>query len=412
MRLRWDMGLGRDLGLAFWAMTCFEATFGAYTSVWPLWIEALGAPIAIVGLVLGSAGFVRPFILGPSSSLTERFDRRNVLIVARLCGVAGMTVAALAQTWQILFVTVVLNAMSEIVFPTMQTYVAERAVENRARAFSMVINVGPSLALIVTPLLSGLMISIWDMRAAFVLGALTSIAAMAIMSRMDFSHPPADLDEADTTAVDYHAVFRNAPVRALVGLHGAMILSLAVGVALIPNFLKDSRGLDPALISSLGALAAVGTCLFGLLVNRTPALSNNPLRAAAIACGAISIGLLIFVASGAMPWIVVAFLLRGGMFASWAMMLAEMGERAPARLRSRAFAVMEIMGGSAMSFGPIVASQLYRFDPSVPVLVGSILGGLMTIRIGWVQWRAVPPAPTVTIAPAAAAASDGELRCP
>ncbi len=392
MRLRWDMGLGRDLGLAFWAMTCFEATFGAYTSVWPLWIEALGAPIAIVGLVLGSAGFIRPFVLGPSSSIMERFDRRNVLIVARLCGVAGMAVAALAQTWQILFITVVLNAMSEIVFPTIQTYVAERAVENRARAFSMIVNVGPSLALIVMPLLSGLMISIWDMRAAFVLGALTSVASIAIMSRMDFSHPPVDPDDTDTTTISYRSVFRSSPIRGLLGLHGATILSLAVGVTLIPNFLKDARGLEPALISSLGALAAVGTGMFGLLVNRTPALSNMPLRSAAIACGAISVGLLIFVLSDTMPWIIVAFLLRGGMFASWAMMLAEMGERASSRLRSRAFAVMEIMGGSAMAFGPIIASQLYRIDASTPVLVGAILGGLMTVRIGWVQWRDSTPA--------------------
>lgn len=396
MRLRWDMGLGRDLGLAFWAMTCFEATFGAYTSVWPLWIEALGAPIAIVGLVLGSAGFIRPFVLGPSSSIMERFDRRNVLIIARLCGVGGMAVAALAQTWQILFVTVVLNAMSEIVFPTIQTYVAERATENRARAFSMIVNVGPSLALIVMPLLSGLMISIWDMRAAFILGALTSIASIAIMSRMDFSHPPTDPDDADTTTVSYRSVFRNERIRDLIGLHGATILSLAVGVTLIPNFLKDARGLDPALISSLGALAAVGTGLFGLLVNRTPALSTVPLRSAAIACGAISIGLLMYVLSDTMPWIIVAFLLRGGMFASWAMMLAEMGERAPSRLRSRAFAVMEIMGGSAMAFGPIIASQLYRFDPSTPVLAGAILGGLMTIRIGWVQWRGSSPSMPLT----------------
>jgi MFS family permease len=393
MRLRWDMGLGRDLGLAFWAMTCFEATFGAYTSVWPLWIEELGAPIAIVGLVLGSAGFIRPFIIGPSSALTERFDRRTILIVARLLGIAGMLTAALAQTWQILFVTVLLNAMSEIVFPTLQTYVAERAVESRARAFSMIVNVGPSLALIVTPLLSGLLISIWDMRAAFVLGALTSVAAIAILLQMDFSHPPPE-ETDETTPASYRSVFQRAPMRQLVLLHAMTIFGLGIGVTLIPNFLKDARDMDPALISSLGALAAVGTGMFGLFVNRTTRLSAQPLRSAAIACGAISVGLLIFVVAEAMPWIIVAFLLRGGMFASWAMMLAEMGERAPSRLRSRAFAVMEIMGGSAMAFGPIVASQLYRIDPSVPVLAGAILGGIMTVRIGWVHWRgATPPVP-------------------
>lgn len=385
MRLRWDVGLGRDLGLAFWAMTFFEATFGAYMSVWPLWIEELGAPIAIVGLVLGSAGFVRPFVIGPSSTLLERFDRRRVLAIVRLVGVAGMIVAALAQAWQVLFVTVVLNAVSEMVFPAMQTYVAERARENRARAFSMIVNVGPSLALIVTPLLSGLLISIFGMRAAFVLAALTSLVSVAIILRMDWSHPPADTEE--TTPATYGAVVQRGPVRNLIVLHAVTMLSLAIGIALVPNFLKETRGLDAAVIATLGAGAAVGTALFGLLVNRTPALSSNPLRGAAIATGAISIGLLVFVFTHTLPWIAFAFLLRGGMFASWAMMLAEMGEIVSARLRSRAFAIMEILGGGAMSVGPIVASQLYRIDPATPVLAGAVLGGVMAMVIGWLQLR-------------------------
>ncbi len=372
--------------MAFWAMTFFEATFGAYMGVWPLWIEELGAPIAVVGLVLGSAGFVRPLVLGPSSWLVERFDRRRVLMASRLCGVAGMIVAALAQAWQVLFIAVVLNSLSEIVFPGMQTYVAERAIENRARAFSMIINVGPSLALIVTPLLSGLLISIWDMRAAFLLGGLTSLASIAIMSRMDFSHPPDD-DDGSVEPASYRTVFRVSPVRNLMALHGATIFSLAIGVTLIPNFLKETRGFEPAMISTLGAGAAVGTAVFGLVVNRTPWLSTGPLRAAAIACGAISLGLALFVVSHTLPWIALAFVLRGGMFAAWAMMLAEMGETVSSRLRSRAFAVMEMLGGSAMSFGPIIAAQLYRFDPATPVMIGAILGGIMTIVIGYVQWR-------------------------
>jgi MFS family permease len=386
MRLRWDVGLGRDLGLAFWAMTCFEATFGAYTSVWPLWIENLGAPIALVGLVLGSAGIIRPFIIGPSSMVLERFDRGRVLMLARCCGIAGMLVAALARSWEILFLTVFLNAISEIAFPAIHTYVAERAGDNRARAFSMIINVGPSLALIVTPLLSGLFISIWDMRAAFILGAITSLISIVIMTRMDFSHPAED-ETSETAPATYQAVVRQVPIRNLVMLQGVTIMSLAIGVSLVPNFLRETRGIDAATISALGALAAVGTALFGLTVNRIPSLSSNPMRAAAIACGGISAGLLVFAFSHTLPWIAFAFLLRGGMFATWAMMLAQMGEIVTSRLRSRAFAVMEMVGGSAMSLGPIVASQLYRIDPGTPVLAGAILGGLVTAYMGWMQWR-------------------------
>lgn len=393
MRLRWDVGLGRDLGLAFWAMTLFEATFGAYTSIWPLWIEDRGAPIALVGLVLGSAGFIRPFIIGPSSWLTERFDRKRLLIASRICGMAGLTIAAFAQVWQILFVTVLLNAMSEIVFPVMQTYVAERAVEDRARAFSMVINVGPSIALIFTPLISGALVALGGMQLAFFLGVATSFASILVMLNMDLSLPPADETAGETTRGTYQEVLAKGPIRNLLILHGCSILALAIGVTLVPNFLKDTRGMDAAIIATLGAGAAVGTLIYGLLVSRTPSLSNTPLRAAAISCAATAVGLIIFAFSYTIPWIAFAFLLRGGMFATWAMLLAEMGEIASARLRSRAFAVMEILGGSAMSIGPILAAQLYRVDPATPVIAGAMLGGVMAATLGIVHWRRLSSAP-------------------
>jgi len=182
-------------------------------------------------------------------------------------------------------------------------------------------------------------------------------------------------------------VLGKGPLRNLLILHGCSILALAVGVTLVPNFLKDTRGMDAAVIATLGAGAAVGTLIYGLLVSRTPSLSSNPLRAAAISCAATAVGLMIFAYSYTIPWIAFAFLLRGGMFATWAMMLAEMGEIASARIRSRAFAVMEILGGSAMSIGPIIAAQLYRIDPATPVMAGSILGGIMAATIGVVHWR-------------------------
>ena len=63
------MGLGPDLGYAFWATTCFEGIFGAYTGIWPLWIEHLGAPIAIVGLVLGALHGCARVWAGPTDAL-------------------------------------------------------------------------------------------------------------------------------------------------------------------------------------------------------------------------------------------------------------------------------------------------------------------------------------------------------
>ena len=105
--LTWHLGLGRELGFVFWAMVCVEAAFGSYMAIWPLWIQALGAPIAIVGLVLGSQGLLRPLTLGPSAALAERFEARTLISVARVITGLGMVTAALATHWTQLFIFVI-----------------------------------------------------------------------------------------------------------------------------------------------------------------------------------------------------------------------------------------------------------------------------------------------------------------
>jgi len=89
-RWSWHLGLGRELGNVFWAMVGIEGAFGSYMSIWPLWIEALGAPVTIVGLVLGSSGFLRLLSLGPSATLAERFGIRRLILIARVIAGLGM----------------------------------------------------------------------------------------------------------------------------------------------------------------------------------------------------------------------------------------------------------------------------------------------------------------------------------
>ncbi len=127
MRWQWHFGLGKELGYAFWALTFFEAVLGAYAPIWPLWIEHLGAPISIVGLVLASSGIFRPFILGPGAAITDRYNTRNVSSSAAPSAFCGLILAAVRRNLAILFVTVVLNALGELVFPTIHAYVADHA---------------------------------------------------------------------------------------------------------------------------------------------------------------------------------------------------------------------------------------------------------------------------------------------
>ena len=397
MRWQWHFGLGRELGYAFWALTFFEAAIGAYAPIWPLWIEDRGASIAIVGIVLASAGIFRPLVLAPGTALIDRFNTRNLLLACRGLSVLGLVIAALAQTWEILLVTVLFNTIGELVFPTIHAYIADHAGENAVHAFNMTITIGPAGGLILTPLLSGLVIGVGGMPAAFILSAVLTLAGMAFVSRMQFeSHRVAAEGEQRTT---YRAAVLHQGIRSLVILHGCTILSLSIGVALISNFLEVERGLSPSTIAMLSSGAAVGTVAFGLFSARFRPLRHTPVLGAAAAAALTALGFLLFGTQAALPLIGIAYVLRGGLFSAWALFLAALGKVAPGHLRSRAFAVMEITGGSAMSFGPIIAARLWDIDPAAPLFVAAALG-LTMAGIGVIASRRPSINPPSTMAPA------------
>ena len=125
--LTWHVGLGRDIGFIFWGMILIEAAFGAYVGIWPLWIEALGAPITVVGFVLGSSGILRLLFMAPSASLADRFDPRNLVVLVRLATVIGLITAGLALHWTQLVLMVVCMAMGDVAFPLIQAQLARLA---------------------------------------------------------------------------------------------------------------------------------------------------------------------------------------------------------------------------------------------------------------------------------------------
>lgn len=385
MRWTWHFGLGRELGYAFWALTFFEGVFGAYISVWPLWIERLGAPISVIGLVLGSSGLIRPFVLGPGSILLGAYNTRRILLGARSLSICGLVLAAFANSWPLLVITVLTSSIGELVFPAIQTYVADNAGDDPVHAFTMVITIGPAVALIVTPLISGVAISLAGIPAALILAASLTAIALIFVSRMHFTNGRTGLNESEKTS--YRLALAHTGIRTLMIIHGLTIGVLAVGASLISNFLELERGFSPSRVSILSAGAAVGTVTFGFFVARHSRLRRAPIVAASIACGLTATGYMLLATQTWVPLIALALVCRGGLFSTWSLFLGALGSIAPAHLRPRSFAIMEILGGSAMSLGPIVASQLWEIDPRTPFIVSAACAIIMVLVLIGVRHR-------------------------
>ena len=308
----WDLGLGQELGNVFWAMIGVEGAFGAYVGIWPLWIEALGAPITIVGLVLGSSGLLRLLTLAPSAALADRIDPRKLILAARSLTGVGMITAAFATHWTMLAPMVIGSAIGEIAFPLTQAHLAAHAGEQRVRAFTLVFNVGPAIAFGIAPLISGALIARFDMRAAFIFAAVCTAFSLYFFSR--FTPRSKVAKDAEPIRSSYREALAEPGVKPLLGMQFATIFSLALGISLLAPFLADQRGISPAVVAMLGGVGSLGAIIFGLAVARSQWLQRHPLAGIVVAIGMV-MGALAVVLSTHLVWLIaLAFIGRGGLW--------------------------------------------------------------------------------------------------
>lgn len=366
-RLTWHFGLGRELGYVFWAMIGIEAAFGAYVGIWPLWIEALGAPVTVVGLVLGSAGLLRLLVLAPSAALADRIEPRKLIVVARAVTGLGLVTAAFATHWTQLAPMVIGSAIGEIAFPLTQTHLAAHAGKQRVRAFTLVFNVGPAVAFGLAPLISGVLIARFGMQAAFIFAAVCTAFSIAFFTR--FAPTPRKEPGQERTGSTYREALAEPTVQPLLIMQFATIFALAAGISLLPTFLADERAIPPAVVAILGGIGSTGAVLYGLIVARSQWLQRHPLTGVAIGV-AMVMGALAVVLSTHLVWLIaLAFIGRGGLWSAWGLYVGALSEIVRSgRVRPRVFVLSEMTGGSAFSAAPIVSGQLYAVRPEAPLL--------------------------------------------
>lgn len=370
---RWQLGLGRENGLAFWGMLFLEACFGSFFALWPLWIEKLGASVGLVGLLLGLGGILRLFFLLPSAEFVRLWGVKRVLITCRALSTVGILWAAFAQEWWWLFPTLIGMALGEVAFPLMSTHVAKHAGGSRVRAFAIVMSIGPSIALMLTPLISGGLVEIWSLRAPFIAAAIFSVISIAFFSRFAPDGPGAEDVQRRPMGAGYRAVLAVRGLPLLMSLQFATFLALGIGTSLLSIYLHDEAGYSEARVAVLTSFTALGSIIFGTVVARSSALHTRPLLTAAITSGIAALGYLLFLRPEFLVVVVVAMILRGGFFSAWPLFSAVLGEATPAELRPNAYALSEILAGTGFVCAPIIAGQLYTVDPRMPLIVAVVM---------------------------------------
>jgi MFS family permease len=381
---RWQLGLGRENGLMFWAIIALEASFASYFTFLPLYVDQLGANPTQVGLVMGFWGISRLFFLVPSGMLIDRFPSVPLIVITRSIGVVGLLLAVIVPTWWLLPLALILTSAANIAFPAISSLIAGAATDAaRARAFTLIYTVGPAISTVVMPLVGGEVAQAVSLRLTPLIAAICASVSILLFSRL---RPAPRAKKEGETQVTYLDVWGYAPVRNLCALMAITLVGMTIGTTLMPNFLHQVHGLEYGRIGQLGSIAAIGSIILGLTFGRIKPL-GRPMTGITIAVGCTAATFAVLLGAASLPVFALAYLLRGGYMVAWSLFSAALGDVTPPRLYGRTFAVGEICGGLGMAVAPLIAGPLYNWQPRAPLVMALLICVPVVLLLGAVAYR-------------------------
>ena len=375
------LGLAHTNLVIFWAMLFNEMAIGFYQTLNPLYIESLGASPGLVGVVIGVQGLMRLLFLAPAGWIADRISMRRLIVGGRSMTVLGLVLYGLAQEWWQLLPAILIMSVGNVTFPVISKAIADSSDDaSRTRAFTLIYTVGPSSALVVSPLLAGPLADAVALRAIYFAAAAAAAISVVFFTRLR----PVEPSITDEPGGGYRAVFAYRPILIVCAVFMALLLVLTTGFTLVPNYLQDEHGVGVRAIGQFGSVFALGSVILGLAIARIKVLSRpwNALLLTTLLC---PVAFLLFYFGGSLWIFGLAFLFRGGYLVAWSLIYSALGEVTPERLRSRAFALLEVLGGAGFAVAPFIAGALYVVDPALPLLAAIVATAPLLVAMLFVR---------------------------
>lgn len=239
--------------------------FGAVIPLIALTAHDLGATTAQAALVVALLGIGGLLGALPAGALTQRIGERRALVWSLVVDAACMLVAALANSvWMLAGAILVMGLSGAVLIVARQAFMTEYVpYAYRARALSTlggVFRVGSLLG----PLAGAAVVTAFDLRAAYWMAILTSLAAAGISALLPDLPAPEAADEHEPVRTA-SVLRRYARTYATIGVGAAVLMLVrASRDALLPLWAAQI-GLGPAATSLVfAASSAIDLALFYL----------------------------------------------------------------------------------------------------------------------------------------------------
>jgi len=345
----------------------------------PRYLEALGAPVAAIGLYGTTRDFLDGVYQYPGGWVADHYGRRQALLLFVSLAAVGYTIYWIAPSWPFVFVGLVfVMAWSSMASPTLFAVVGDALPKGKRAMGFTVQSILRRVPIIIAPTLGGLAIASKGVQGGVRTGLLVTIALAAgtliLVSRVNIPLP-----------------VQHGPTN-IVGVWRALAPTLRKLLA-SDVFIRTSEGLvDVFLVLYATNVIGISAPQFGALIAVqmiTAILVYLPAARLADRIGRKPIVVATFVAFSLFPvavvaaksfeMLILAFVVGG---------LREIGE--PARkalivdlaephLRARSVGLYYLLRSLAITPAAFTGSLLWQIRPSLPFLAAGVVGLVGTV---------------------------------
>ena len=373
------LGLERNIVAVSGAMFLMGLGEELWKRFIPKYLEALGAPVAAIGLYGTTRDFLDGVYQYPGGWVADHYGRRQALLLFVSLAAVGYTIYWIAPSWPFVFVGLVfVMAWSSMASPTLFAVVGDALPKGKRAMGFTVQSILRRVPIIIAPTLGGLAIASKGVQGGVRTGLLVTIALAAgtliLVSRVNI---PLPVQRGPTNIV---GVWRALPPTFRKLLASDVFIRTSEGLVdvFLVLYATNVIGMSAPQFGALIAVQMITAILVYLPAARlADRIGRKPFVVATFV--AFSLFPVAVVAAKSFEMLILAFVVGG---------LREIGE--PARkalivdlaephLRARSVGLYYLLRSLAITPAAFTGSLLWQIRPSLPFLAAGVVGLVGTV---------------------------------
>ncbi|MGE5653148.1 MAG: MFS transporter [Bacillota bacterium] len=376
--------LSRDLRLIYLSNLFFSLGMGLYTMILPAHIRSLGAGAVELGTLGSLAMLVSTLSYVPGGYITDRVDRKWLMIGGWAMCIPAPIFYATARTWQGVIPGHLFFYLSMFSNLALQAYIFDSAPKDKVSFVYTLVFSAFSMGSIFSQVIGGLLTRVMPVRYIFWMAAFFYTISTLVFFFLTPNRPHTQHGQSSRGRLRSAL---NSRLVVLTLVFSLVHITLQIPTSFVVPFLQDRAATDLFWISTLGSLSSLAAALigptFGGLADRL-----GRWRVLALGLGCLAFAYLIQVLWPVLPVLIISFVIRGAV-PVLTLMTSQIGQIAPPEARGLSLAIYACTTGLFASIGPSVGGWLYAANPAFPFIATVAMA--LTLGAALLLWQRRQP---------------------